>query len=84
MRLHREDIGPVEQILVGVGVVASDALDQLVLPDDGRRGVAAGSRGRTAGGGGFGLHHQLRGVPHGSLRALPAIRPAAQSSAPRR
>ena len=32
MRLHREDIGSVEQRLVGVGVICPDLLDQLILP----------------------------------------------------
>jgi hypothetical protein len=32
MRLHRIDVGPVQHGLVGVGVVALDPLDQLVLP----------------------------------------------------
>ena len=32
MRLHGEDIGAVEQILVRVGIVAAHALDQFVLP----------------------------------------------------
>ena len=31
MRLHREDIGAVEQFLVHVGVVAADPLDELIL-----------------------------------------------------
>ena len=31
MRLHREDIGAVEQCLVGVGIVAPDLLDQFIL-----------------------------------------------------
>ena len=32
VRLHREDIGAVQQILVGVRIVAADPLHQLVLP----------------------------------------------------
>ena len=40
MRLHGVDIGAVEQRLVGVGIVAADALDQLVLPHHLRRGAS--------------------------------------------
>ena len=32
MGLHREDIGAVDQRLVGVGVIGPDLLDQLILP----------------------------------------------------
>ena len=32
VRLHREDVGAVDQRLVGVGVVAPDLLDQFILP----------------------------------------------------
>ena len=32
VRLHREDVGAVQQILVGVRIVAADPLHQLVLP----------------------------------------------------
>jgi len=32
VRLHGVDIGAIEQVLVGVGIVGSDALDQVVLP----------------------------------------------------
>src|SRR6185437_7336943 len=32
VRLHREHIGAIEQILVGVRIVAADPLDQFVLP----------------------------------------------------
>ena len=32
MRLHRVDIGAVEQRLVGVRIIGTDALDQIVLP----------------------------------------------------
>ena len=33
VRLHREDVGAVEQRLVGVGIVAPDLLDQFILPE---------------------------------------------------
>ena len=36
MRLHGVDIGAVEQVLVGVGIVGPDALDQVVLPHHAR------------------------------------------------
>ena len=39
MRLHGVDIGAVEQLLVGVGIVAPDPLDQFVLPHHRRLGV---------------------------------------------
>ena len=32
VRLHREDVGAIEQVLVRLGIVAADALDQFVLP----------------------------------------------------
>ena len=37
VRLHREDIGAVEQLLVGVGIVAADPFHQFVLPHHRRR-----------------------------------------------
>ena len=37
VHLHRIDIGPVEQVLVGAGVVGLDPLDQLILPQELRR-----------------------------------------------
>jgi len=36
VRLHRVDVGPVEQRFVGVRIVGPDALDQLVLPHHSR------------------------------------------------
>ena len=36
MRLHGVDIGAVQQVLVGVGIVRPDALDQIVLPHHAR------------------------------------------------
>ena len=35
VRLHGVDVGAVEQRLIGVGVVAADPLDQIVLPHHG-------------------------------------------------
>ena len=32
MRLHREDVGAIDQALVRIGIVGSDFLDQLILP----------------------------------------------------
>jgi len=53
MRLHGVDIGAVQQVFVGVGIIRPDALDQIVLPHHARaRGL-----------GGF-LHHE-RGRRHG-------------------
>jgi hypothetical protein len=34
MGLHRKDVGPVEQVLVGVRIIGPDALDQIVLADE--------------------------------------------------
>ncbi len=48
MRLHREDIGAVERILVGRGIVALDALDQLELAHHGRLPRRAGAARRRA------------------------------------
>ena len=48
MRLHRIDVGAVEQILVGVRVVGTDFLNQVVLPHDPARGLA-GRAGAVAG-----------------------------------
>ncbi len=39
MRLHREDIGAVDRVLVGIGVVGADTLDELELPHHGRVSV---------------------------------------------
>ena len=36
MRLHRIDVGPIEQRLVGVAIVPTHALDQVILPHDRR------------------------------------------------
>src|SRR6185437_10141871 len=50
MRLHREDIGAVERVLVGRWVVALDALDQLELAHHGGspRGAQAADRASAA------------------------------------
>ena len=37
VRLHREDVGAVQQSFVRCGLVALNALDEFVLPDHGRR-----------------------------------------------
>ena len=44
MRLHREDIGAVDQRLVGVGVIGPDLLDQFILPQHRPNVGAGGSR----------------------------------------
>jgi hypothetical protein len=36
VRLHRVDVGAVQQVFVGVGVIRPDALDQIVLPHHAR------------------------------------------------
>ena len=47
MRLHRVDIGAIEQILVGVRIVRPDAFDQIVLPHHARaRGLGRPGRRR--------------------------------------
>ena len=35
VRLHREDVGAIEQRLIGIGVVAQDPIDQLILSQHG-------------------------------------------------
>ena len=82
VRLHGEDVGPVEQVLVGVRVVGLDALDQLVL---------AHERAARTGGRGLLLARRLR-RDHDAQRlrhppASPSLqvqrsRPPARSSAP--
>ena len=46
VRLHREDIGAIEQILVRLRIVAPDALDQFVLPHH-SLGIGLMKNGRT-------------------------------------
>src|SRR5438034_4868655 len=36
MRLHGVDIGPVEQVFVSIGIIRTDAFDQIVLPHHAR------------------------------------------------
>ena len=73
MRLHGEDVGPVQEVLVGVGIVPLDALDELVLPHD-RAAAGLPWRRDTIGRG-----HRRRGrrcdqrerLGHGSHQRLP-------------
>ena len=39
VRLHGVDIGAVEQVFVGIGIIRADAFDQIVLPHHARRAV---------------------------------------------
>ena len=70
MRLHGVDIGAVQQVFVGVGIVGPDAFDQIVLPHHartrrlGRLGTARGRRrGATATEFGRGLHLPWAAAP---------------------
>src|SRR5947209_1855186 len=68
MRLHGIDIGPVEQILVGIRVIGADAFDQVVLPHHARTRQFGGPhrhrRGRRHGDRfGRGLHLRLVAAP---------------------
>ena len=65
MRLHGVDIGAVQQRLVGMGVVAADPLDQLVLPHHLRRaGMARFVKGLRRN---HGCGRPLRRCPGGRL-----------------
>ena len=66
VRLHREHVGPVEQVLVDVGVVGPDPLDQLVLPHHPAARLARGCRLRRLGGRRLPGDHDLERFTHGA------------------
>ncbi len=68
VRLHGVDVGAVEQRLVGVGIVAADPLDQVVLPHHGGRVF----RLFHPAGGRDGLAAGALGEPRPSSRVQPA------------
>ena len=46
MGLHREDVGAVQQLFIGLGIVGTDPLDELILAD--HRGSPGMRQGRRA------------------------------------
>jgi len=67
MRLHRVDIGAVEQGLVGAGIVGADALDQFILAKEfARLGPALEHRGGGGGGPGGSRRRQWCSPQHPS------------------
>ena len=84
VRLHGVDIGAVQQIFVGIGVVGADAFDQIVLPHHARRAAPwvpcsaaieaprRPNRSRPASAGGCGANSPSNHCLHAGRRTRPA------------
>ena len=85
VRLHREDVGAIQQSLVRAGLVALDALDEFVLPDHCRR-CARPLPARASRGGGGALAGVAAPVapPAGATPLRPPRSPALRMGRPRR